>query len=568
MLKECLKLFIKSKKIIILYAILFLGSNFYMYHKFTNYIMVRQDDYTYYDCLEFSLKLAIFIFFVMTIISYEYFKKMKLHGICEINKMISEKRIFISQTVVLITCVFLLFLCILSWNLVAYKVYNVNNHIILNIILENNILYILLVNILAISIGYVMTLLPSEKIAVINILFIFMLVSPVMTLISDSISSISFNLYSIIRWFYILPQNITWSQNYYCPFSITGSDFAITLLWILVCNIFIICHFVKNSKFYFNIILFLFPVLAFCIYEGNYNTAGYVPGWDVKRSAAGHNYLYYEENVGKNQISDYYVKRYDLNLDIGHIMKAQVDLYLNKSTGNEYHFTLYHQYKLKKVLNADENILSFERNGDYIKVFSNGNMNKITFIYEGDAAGFYSSQKNIYLPGYFCYYPKPGYEKVYDSDLREFTLPSLTEAEYHLSINQDIYCNLEKRNSGEFSGIANGLEIVAGNLKSINYREVNIVYPYTGFQNIYNEDAVKMGIDEMLKMECDSTYSLKNKIIFLTPQINSARQYTFGSNWVELNTLESGQTGSCAYYKYFLEHQKNLVNNYFIDWGE
>ena len=566
MLKDCFQLLLKNKIIVLLYLLLFLGINAYMFDNFTKWIIIFEDDFTFYDGVENSLRAGYFSFFFFTVLAYEYFKKWKKEGLYEINRMLSEKRVFGCQFTVLLALVLLYFLNMLVWNIVCYRVYGIHDKTVLGIIVSNVVLYGLLVNLLGVLVGYVMTLIPSEKFAVLAILFVFILVSPIMSMIADSVSTVEFNAYSFIKWFYILPQGLNNSPNHYCPFFRTAADFFIVLFWCVICLCFCNVHFYGRAIRKISTIVIMVCIAGFCAYEAGYITSGDAVWYDFEHFTGSH-CLYYEDAPVKEKQVDYSVEKYDLDINVKHKMKAKVQVTLTKEAEGEYCFTLYHQYRLRRIENAEGKSLDFKRETDYVTIYPKGDMKSLTFWYEGDAGGFYSSDDGMNLPGYFCYYPIPGFYQVYDYDAREFLLHNMEKAQYHLTVNQEVFCNLKQIGKYEYEGKTDGLEIVKGVLKELNYRGVRVIYPYTGFQNVYAEEHMKENVDKLLELEQagDYAYTLVGKTVFSSAPINSDRYYTYGSDWAAVNSFGYVSKDMLAIYQYYLQNEENVSNSYYWD---
>lgn len=566
MLMNCVQLLLKNRIIILLYLTLFCGSNLYMYDKFVKWIVPLEDVF-YYDGLENSLRAGYFSFFVFTVLAYEYFKKWKKDGLCEINRMLSEQRVFGCQLTVLFSLVLLYFLNMLVWNIVCYRLYGIHDKTVFGIILSNVVLYGLLVNLLGVLAGYVMTLIPSEKFAVLAILFVFILASPIMSMIADSVSTVEFNAYSLIKWFYILPQGLTNSPNYYCPFFRTAADFFLVLFWCVICLYFCMVHLYQKTGRKLATNAIMIGVAAFCAYEAGYITSGDAV-WDDFEHFTGSHCLYYEDAPIKEKQVDYSVETYDLDIHVRHKMKAKVQVTLTKESEGEYCFTLYHQYRLRRIENAEGKSLDFKREADYVTIYPKGGMKKLTFWYEGDAGGFYSSDDGMNLPGYFCYYPIPGFYQVYDYNAGEFLLHNMEESQYHLTVNQEVFCNLKQIGKYEYEGRTDGLEIVKGVLEELNYRGVRVIYPYTGLQNGgYTEERMKKSVDKLLELERagDYAYTLTGKTVFCSAPINSDRYYTYGSDWAAVRAFGYGSKEMLAIYQHYLQTGENVSNSYYWD---
>lgn len=84
----------------------------------------------------------------------------------------------------------------------------------------------------------------------------------------------------------------------------------------------------------------------------------------------------------KNYKDDFAADSYEMNLDISNQLNAKVSVKPSLKNKEKYHFTLYHGYKVKKVLDEKGNELEYKRVGDFIEIYSNNkNIEEICFKY-------------------------------------------------------------------------------------------------------------------------------------------------------------------------------------------
>ena len=129
--------------------------------------------------------------------------------------------------------------------------------------------------------------------------------------------------------------------------------------------------------------------------------------------------VYYQRNdcmdMSQYREADFRVKSYGFDLTVRRELKAEVTVELDGSGLQEYYFTLYHGYRLENVRTALGTGLPFEQKGDHIRVSApeGEQVTALTFTYEGSGKRHYSTEQGIFLPGYFAYYPMPGWRQVY-----------------------------------------------------------------------------------------------------------------------------------------------------------
>lgn len=169
------------------------------------------------------------------------------------------------------------------------------------------------------------------------------------------------------------------------------------------------------------------------------------------------------------------IKNYRMNVNILKVLKASVtmELEISQSDLKELVFTLYHNYHVKKVVNANNESIPFYQKGDWFYVDVSGIEGQepvITVHYEGYSPKFYSNSQAIALPGYFPYYPQEGNKKVWDIGLAGFdiAIPE-DEKDFEVSVNtaQKVYTNLEGEGN-RFFGTSRMVSLFAGMLEEID----------------------------------------------------------------------------------------------------
>ena len=566
MFGQIIKVFTKNRVCFITYLLMLIMSNVYLGFYIKKYVVAREPDYTCYDILMPCQWLSIIAFLLFLVISYELLSMFNIDGINEISLLYLRRKQDIIITVLLFICALVYYFTIALWVLFALSKYdNADAAVYINAV-KYVTLYFLIADMIAILEGTVIATVKTRGKAFVIIAITAIMVTPVLTMIVDSVSTLKFDLYAFSKWFYILPQNITWGQNPYCQYYVDWYDYFLEMMWLGLLLLILILNKSKPGLTKSISTALLILVIAVAGFFGSHNNNGFVNAWDVNRSAAGHCYLYYETHPNKEEAAGYEISEYDMRLRFNDKMYADVAVSIDDDSLSDYRFTLYHQYKIKSITNANGEKLEYDRDSDYIDVRSSGDMRTISFSYCGDAAGFYSAGDNVYLPGYFCYYPRAGYQSVYDYDNRIFTYNELNETLFHVIIDSDttIYCNLPEKKKREFSGKSNGLQLVSGELAQMTYKDVRVIYPYAGMNMLYSSEAVKTGVDRMIDSYDGADYDVSGKTVFLSPRINSSRSYTFYSDFMELKDFEDGIEGPYNYYKYYQKNRTNLPECYFI----
>lgn len=174
------------------------------------------------------------------------------------------------------------------------------------------------------------------------------------------------------------------------------------------------------------------------------------------------------------------VSRYDMDLSAGRELDvvATVRIADDEHTG-DYRFTLYHGYRLTRVLDAQGRPLRFSQEGDYTTVRSPQKQEQLTFDYRGSGGIYIANSQGVFLPGYFPYYPVPGFVHVWD-ELR--TAPAMDVAGFkpaEFSVRFDapvpLASDLEMRR-GYFEGYASAPTFVGGLVAQTRIAERRVAF--------------------------------------------------------------------------------------------
>lgn len=123
-------------------------------------------------------------------------------------------------------------------------------------------------------------------------------------------------------------------------------------------------------------------------------------------------YLFYTENEQKNQEPDFEVTSYDMDLSIYRQLDAEVSMTLSDTGLEYYNFTLYHGYNVLKITDIEGNALKYNREGDYVTVIGNGNLQLISIKYSGYSPILYSNYQACSLPGFLHITLFPDFTKL------------------------------------------------------------------------------------------------------------------------------------------------------------
>ncbi|WP_244468908.1 hypothetical protein [Clostridium botulinum] len=224
------------------------------------------------------------------------------------------------------------------------------------------------------------------------------------------------DIYFLREPFNILPPNLNWESEYLYGLSIEPYRWNLIAFWISFLSFLMILKLSKRKYKSLNITAAILLIFSL----GNFY--GFTkPGSILKKDYNPKNFtafdeIYYSDDVQKEEKALFKISEYDMKLNINRELENDIIIHLNeKEPLKTYKFTLYRNYKIKKVLGKNNETLEYKRDGDYLEVINptNNKLNEIRIVYSGSSPVFYSNCQGVLLPGYFPYYPTEGYKRMY-----------------------------------------------------------------------------------------------------------------------------------------------------------
>lgn len=524
MIKQNLKLFFKTKRVFISVIILllcFLGYHIYR----LCYSFHLNGDVLFY--LGHSLELCLLSFIILYYASYEFFYLFRYSYIDE--TLYSHKngklRILMSSITVFLFVPAIEFLIAFGFNFSVFVLSGMNDYSYLFHVFFVLFLYVFLGGIIPILLGVFFAQKTKRIVSYASMALIIFLISGVSDFIFGSSSQATKINFWEIKYFFshILPNDLDWAVNYdYGMYAeIYRWNLAIFWIFLLLFLIFKLCQIEKVSL---KII-----ALSLTLLISTYNLVGYFRGGSHLEkgpeldSNSMADYLFYSKNEPRIQEPDFEVKSYDMDLNIWRELKANISMTLSNKSLDYYNFTLYHGYNVSKITDIDGNDLNYSREGDYITVNGNGNLQTINIKYSGYSPILYSNSQACSLPGFFPYYPVPGFHEVRTEYFTYKPLEINSKAEFNIKVDsaRQFYSNLDEIENRKncFSGVATTPTLISGFYKSNSsnnykiYTETVICYRFSELDAQYI-DEVQGYIDKL--DSSDNKLQLKEYTFFLT----------------------------------------------------
>lgn len=547
MIKQNLKLFFKTKIIfipVIILLVCFLGNLVYSCYSFS----LNNDVLIY---LKNSIKLCLLSFVILCFTSYEFFY---LYKRCYIDEALyshknGKTRILTSTVTVLLFIPALEFFSAFVFNFVIFLSSGMNDYSYLYHIFSVLFLYVFLGGIIPILLGVFFAQKTKRIVSYALMALIIFLVSSTSDFIPGGLSQVTKINFWEAKYFlaYILPNDLEWYINHDYGMYAEIYRWNLIIFWISLLSFlfFKLCQIKKTAL--------KAVLLSLTLLISTFNLVGYFYGGShIEKGAqldsiSMTDYLFYTENEQKNQDPDFEVTSYDMDLSIYRQLDAEVSMTLSDTGLEYYNFTLYHGYNVLKITDIEGNALKYNREGDYVTVIGNGNLQLINIKYSGYSPILYSNYQACSLPGFFAYYPIPGFYKITGDYTTYNPIEIKSETEFNIRVDsaRQFYSNLDevKNEKNCFVGVTSYPTLFSGFYKS-NSSDIYKIYAITvkgwGLSEIDEEY-----IDEIQKYINELNNNSSNKL--------NLKEYTI----IQTNEMLSS---NCIYDGIFLGNDTVFIN--------
>lgn len=530
MIKQNLKLFFKTKIIfipVIILLVCFLGNLVYSCYSFS----LNNDVLIY---LKNSIKLCLLSFVILCFTSYEFFYLYKRYYIDEAlySHKNGKTRILTSTVTVLLFIPALEFFSAFVFNFVIFLSSGMNDYSYLYHIFSVLFLYVFLGGIIPILLGVFFAQKTKRIVSYALMALIIFLVSSTSDFIPGGLSQVTKINFWEAKYFlaYILPNDLEWYINHDYGMYAEIYRWNLIIFWISLLSFlfFKLCQIKKTAL--------KAVLLSLTLLISTFNLVGYFYGGShIEKGAqldsiSMSDYLFYTENEQKNQDPDFEVTSYDMDLSIYRQLDAEVSMTLSDTGLEYYNFTLYHGYNVLKITDIEGNALKYNREGDYVTVIGNGNLQLINIKYSGYSPILYSNYQACSLPGFFAYYPIPGFYKITGDYTTYNPIEIKSETEFNIRVDsaRQFYSNLDevKNEKNCFVGVTSYPTLFSGFYKS-NSSDIYKIYAITvkgwGLSEIDEEyiDEIQKYINELYN-NSSNKLNLKEYTIIQTNEMLSS----------------------------------------------
>lgn len=475
------------------------------------------------DTLNMSIFCTVFFMFF----SYILFGKIKKSNLTEVltatkNGYLKLSLIFFTLISILI---FIVFLVASIYNFV-YPNVDLKDYAYLLHMISSIFVYLFIVPLTGALIGACSTFLFKPLSAYLVMVLFVLLSSPLASIIAFTISETTHykvNISPIFDIFTIYPLNNDYSPIYGFGISLLPYKLEAILFWLFAATAVILIKLAKKSQHILKLSATVCAIICFANFVAFFQPSSKVDmSYRVDGTLLTDQSFYYGLYNGvypeEEHPAEFQVSNYDLDIKVKKQLYVTAKLKVDKDNLSVYPFTLYHNYKIKKVTDQNGKKLSFKQEVDHVKVYPTGTLTEINFTYSGYNSRFYSNSQGIFLPGYFAYYPIAGHWNMFTSDWQGYNkilLPN--EANFNLTINssKEIFTNISSDNNGRYFGKTNGLTIMSGFFKSRTVNGIEVIYPFFNTSE-FDTARLEHDIQNFLKVKQDDII----KKIFVVPNVN------------------------------------------------
>lgn len=419
-----LKLFCKTRTVIVPYILLLILDNVLMFRLYQAFVTANSDpqavghaDPFYYFHDTAVICYLIFSFFIY--ISFEFMRKVRAEYLEEVLTARGSRGALVYAQQLLALCTAAL---LHAFNMFVYPLLGL---VSLNSpsrfrgeIVQMVCVDVFLLSLASLGLGFVISGLRKRFTGYVVMLgIIFMVLPNMQSFFADWQREFHIPIYVFRDLIYLIPPDFSASPDSLYGMPLEWYRCAGMLFWILACVL--LCgkmafRFRRAAKRVFCICLA--AAMAFMGYEAA-DKGSVLLMRNHPQSGIEEAVNYDRDDVSRERRAGFSVSRYEMEFSMKKQLTADVTLTIQSGDVlPEYIFTLYHGYKISSVTDEAGNEYSFEQQGDYVTVDNPERLapGTMKFHYKGCSPLFYSNSKACFLPGFFPYYPRAGYRPVYE----------------------------------------------------------------------------------------------------------------------------------------------------------
>ena len=492
------KLFFRSPLRLILLAVLFGGSLYYYGPMFLAWFQ-GQVYYAGLGRLQGQLINFVYVFLLLLFLAFDYFREVPD---ANIDETLKANKNCLKQDLVQALVMLLVVLVYAFWFLIMHIVCHISDGTYTTQVLFYYFrligTYYILDGVVTILAGWLFARNAGKIVGYIELIAFAFAVSPLMSSRLESYSYFAKWITYICKVFLLMPQGAGSIEVYCMP--IAGMIVAARgIFWIGIFGGALVIYFLqykRNEKrhkktYYLSILVSVICAIWGLIYSGlpasYYCSDNFISNDDDQ-------WRYTIEGVKQEEReADFQIISYDMDLKLGRQMRATVTCVPSDGGLDTYAMTLYRLYQVDSITDENGDALEYQQDENTLLIYGQEDgIQSFTLKYHGGPTGascLYNNRYAINLPGWFPYYPVPGWNKIYqnEGEYRYVDNRLKTPARFRIQLHADgtVYSDLERMGNNHFQGVSCGPTLLSGFVGERKLENGTVyIYPYLDASSI------------------------------------------------------------------------------------
>ncbi len=417
------KLFLRSPLRLILLAVLFGGSLYYYGPMFLAWFQ-GQVYYAGLGRFQVQLRDFIYVFLLLLFLAFDYFREVPD---ANINETLKANKNCLKQDLVQALVMLLVVLVYAFWFLIMHIVCHISDGTYTTQVLFYYFrltgTYYILDGIVAILAGWLFARNAGKIVGYIELIAFAFAVSPLMSSRLESYSYFAKWVTYICKVFLLMPQGMIGIELYCLP-TANWTIASRGVFWIGLFGTLLVVYYMhytqgwnkrKRTWYYLASCVGFGCTVWGLIYSGlpasYYCESNFISNDDDQ-------WRYIIEGVKQEEReADFQIISYDMDLKLGRQMRATVTCVPSDGDLDSYAMTLYRLYQVDSITDENGDALEYQQDENTLLIYGQEDgIRSFTLKYHGGPTGascLYNNWYAIDLPGWFPYYPVPGWHKVY-----------------------------------------------------------------------------------------------------------------------------------------------------------
>ena len=492
MFRTQIKLFFRSPLRLILLAVLFGGSLYYYGPMFLAWFQ-GQVYYAGLGKLQEQLINFVYVFLLFLFLAFDYFREVPD---ANIDETLKANKNCLKQDLVQALVMILVVLVYAFWFVIMHIACHISDGTYTTQVLFYYFrltgTYYILDGIVAILAGWLFARNAGKIIGYIELIVFAFIVSPIMSSQFENYSYFVKWITYICKIFLLMPQGANSIEVYCMPMA--GLLVAARgIFWIGVFSGTLAIYFLQHRRnekrhktaYYLSILTSAICAIWGLIYSGlpasYYCSDNFISDDDDQ-------WRYTIEGVKQEEReADFQILSYDMDLKLGRQMRATVTCVPSDGGLDSYAMTLYRLYQVDSVIDENGDALEYQQDENTLLIYGQEDgIRSFTLKYHGGPTGascLYNNWYAINLPGWFPYYPVPGWNKIYqnEGEYRYVDNRLKTPARFRIQLHADgkVYSDLKQEGNNLFQGESYGPTLLSGFVGERKLANGTVfIYPY------------------------------------------------------------------------------------------